>query len=421
MFFKKNLLSYLQISLYFIPLSLIIGSLVVNINLIFFLLLSTIYIIQNNLKIELDKTNISLFLFFCTLILSSFLNIEVIGLENFIKSFFLLKFFLLFILLGVLIKNNKINLNIFFKISLILILFVSIDVIIQFIFGKNLLGFSPHEGRITGVFGTEAIAGAYLQKFFIFGLIGVFLITHLKNYKINIYEILFFSIVIFGSFVASNRMSFIIIMTLLLFLALFYKIFRKKLLFCLIIAIPVFLVLFKTSPDINYKFNDFKKKTQTLLEKTISLINKEENKNIRLSNHGKIYLASIKSFNENKILGGGLKSFRYQCFKFVNEDNIRCSTHPHNYHLEILHDSGIVGFSLLTFFVIFLLISKYKSFKSYPLSYAEKIIFSLIVLNFLGEVFPLKSTGSLFSTWTGTVLWLSIAMVNYDKKFINKT
>ncbi|MDC3127763.1 O-antigen ligase family protein [Candidatus Pelagibacter bacterium] len=420
MFLKNNLISYLHLSLYILPASLIIGSLVVNINLAIFLIFSIIYIYKNNLKIQFDLVNISLFLFFLTLIISSLVNIRVIGLENFVKSIFLLKFFLLFLFLDTLIKNNRINLEIFFKICSFTVLFVALDVLLQFVFGKNILGFSPHEGRITGIFGSEAIAGAYIQKFFIFGLIGIFLITYLKNYKININEILFFSIVLCGSFVASNRMSFIIMLFLFLFLTLFYKIFRKKLLICLMIALPVFMVLFKTDPNINIKFNNFKIKSLMLLEKSISLFDEEINKNIKLTNHGKIYISSIRSFNENKTLGGGLKSFRYQCPKFVFKDNTFCSTHPHNYHLEILHDTGIIGYFLLTFFVIALLISKYKSFKSPSLNYVDKIIFSLIILNFLVEIFPLKSTGSLFSTWTGTILWLSIAMINYDKKIINK-
>ena len=134
MFFKNNLLSYVQISLYFLPVSLIVGSLVVNINLIIFILLGAIYIIKNTLKIKFDSINVSLFLFFVTLIVSSFFNFEIIGLENFIKSIFLLKFFLLYLVLDTLLKNNKINLKNFFKVCLILTFFVSIDVIIQFIF-----------------------------------------------------------------------------------------------------------------------------------------------------------------------------------------------------------------------------------------------------------------------------------------------
>ena len=64
------------------------------------------------------------------------------------------------------------------------------------------------------------------------------------------------------------------------------------------------------------------KKTDQNLSKSI------KKNNITLPNHGKIYLTAFKSFNENKFLGNGLKSFRYECKKFLNLPNTLCSTHP---------------------------------------------------------------------------------------------
>ena len=115
------------------------------------------------------------------------------------------------------------------------------------------------------------------------------------------------------------------------------------------------------------------------------------------------------------ILGSGLKSFRYKCFDYEKYESVLCSTHPHNYHLEILHDTGLLGFLLLMYFAIVVLISKYKHIKSRNITFDEKIILAFIILNFLIEIFPIKSTGSLFSTWTGTILWISVALLNYKK------
>ena len=67
---------------------------------------------------------------------------------------------------------------------------------------------------------------------------------------------------------------------------------------------------------------------------------------------GAHYRTSIEIFKNKPILGNGLKSFRYQCHKY--QDIVKhkrfsnCSTHPHNFYLEILIDTGIFG---LTFFV----------------------------------------------------------------------
>ncbi len=81
-------------------------------------------------------------------------------------------------------------------------------------------------------------------------------------------------------------------------------------------------------------------------------------------------MAAIDTWKYNKILGNGIKSFRVNCNKLQNlegynlgEDimkfkrNRLCSNHPHNYYLEILTETGIIGFFIfltLGFLFIFL-------------------------------------------------------------------
>ena len=43
----------------------------------------------------------------------------------------------------------------------------------------------------------------------------------------------------------------------------------------------------------------------------------------------------------------------------------------------------------------------------------SKLNFSTYDLNL--NKFPLKSTGSLFTTWNGALLWLSVSFVNYAR------
>ena len=48
----------------------------------------------------------------------------------------------------------------------------------------------------------------------------------------------------------------------------------------------------------------------------------------------------------NKYVGGGIKNFRYYCHieKYPKKCNFICNMHPHNYYLEILTETGVVGF-----------------------------------------------------------------------------
>ena len=62
----------------------------------------------------------------------------------------------------------------------------------------------------------------------------------------------------------------------------------------------------------------------------------------------------------------------------------------------------------MSIFVISLLIKTSKLMMSKNLSHIQKIIVSLIILNFLIEIFPLKSTGSIFTTWNGTIMGFNL-------------
>ncbi len=421
MFLKKKIpFSLIEISFYFFPISLILGSLIVNLNILIFLILSYSTFIIDKIRINLNLSSMLLFLFFLTVILSSILNIETINVSNFIKSILLLKFFFIYLALEILIKNNKINLDYFFILCLFLICFVSLDLILQFFYGKNILGYEPWEGRITGLFEHEAIAGAFLQKLFLFSIIGSLLIFNNKSKKSYFFSFFVLLIIFIASFVASNRISFLILFSISIILIIFFSILRSKLIFALVFSIPIFIYLYQSDEQTYIKYSGFVNKVVQLTN--ISKVSEEKKVNLSidvssesrlLPNHGKIFLTAFKSFNNNKILGNGLKSFRYECKNYLKEKNTICSTHPHNYHLEVLHDTGLVGFVIIAFFVFYLLINKSKLIFSSNISYSEKIFLSLIVINFLIEIFPIKSTGSLFTTWNGTLLWISIALLNY--------
>ena len=186
---KDYFLITLQTAVYVLPVSLIAGSLIVNINIIILILLGYTYLYKYNLKLNLDLKNYVLIAFFFVIIVSSIINKNIIGLENILKSLLLLKFLLVYLLIDCLLYHNKLRVRIFCNICLILVTLISLDLILQFFYGKNILGYAPWEGRITGIFGSEAIAGGYIQKLLIFSLVSVFTFSKVKNLKIDIFEI----------------------------------------------------------------------------------------------------------------------------------------------------------------------------------------------------------------------------------------
>ena len=82
------------------------------------------------------------------------------------------------------------------------------------------------------------------------------------------------------------------------------------------------------------------------------------------------YLKEFVSFYDtwrlNKYIGGGIKNFRYYCHERPNIDpssKLVCNMHPHNYYLEVLTETGLVGFVIIIFiFANTLYISFFKKY-----------------------------------------------------------
>ena len=138
------------------------------------------------------------------------------------------------------------------------------------------------------------------------------------------------------------------------------------------------------------------------------------------------YFKEFSSFYEtwllNKYTGGGIKSFRYHCHlrKNIPEDSsFICNMHPHNYYLEIL--SALGAFGLFIFVIIFTTIIYYSFILKYFFRSnfkKEKIIIPFMFL-FLSEIFPVKTTGSFFTTCNATFIFLliSVNVALLNKKF----
>ena len=115
----------------------------------------------------------------------------------------------------------------------------------------------------------------------------------------------------------------------------------------------------------------------------------------------------------NKTIGGGIKNFRYYCHARDNIDKnaeFKCNMHPHNYYLEILTETGILGFLVL---VITFCLTLYKTF--YKKYFSKSPIQNNTIIPFLFlffvEVFPIKSTGSFFTTGNATYLFLILGIL----------
>jgi hypothetical protein len=429
----RNLLNIL---IYLLPISFISGNYIVNLNLLLIIFFGLL-IYQNKLfEIRETKEFIILFLFFVTLLTSTFIE-YVFGEQksDLIKSIFFLRYFIFILVVKCHLQFQNFNYQIFLKVCFFVTLIISLDVILQYLTGSNILGYASGVHN-SSFFKSEAIAGGYILRFGIFGLLFMpILFQSQKELKIlffTIYPILLTVAIIFSG----NRMP------LIMFLFSFFPIIlfqnkRKKIL----ISALLFLVLlsgiiitkvdalskrfenFKAAVDISHMIREIKndynelsvyKGQQFHLTPAspsglgIGVKNKNYTHHAHITGHFQHYVASSKLFLSDPIIGRGLKSFRNTCREIWHHPNTTCGNHPHHFYLEIMNDTGILGFGLIIIFIGYLvlnnfLIYKWSNQKIRFLSYAT-------VTLLLVEFFPFRSQGSFFSTSNATFVFFLVAI-----------
>ena len=114
---------------------------------------------------------------------------------------------------------------------------------------------------------------------------------------------------------------------------------------------------------------------------------------------------------------------RIKCWDVLDKDNIKrkiskkpqyivCAHHAHNYYLEFLSETGIIGTSLLVAFFLILLKDSFYYLKKYNrgISSEVNLLIPVIIIFFL-EIWPIRSAGSFFTTWGATFFWLNIGLL----------
>ena len=298
-------------------------------------------------------------------------------------------------------KSRKI-----FLIALLFILsFIIIDVWWQYIFGYDLLGNPglPDINRLTGPFRDNPVPGIFIARYlFLILYLGYFI----KYIQIPIKNTLFiFIILLLGTlsiYITGERMALIIfisgasIISIGLFLQ--YKKIRKYILFSLFLIISLLVIAQQAFPKLNDRM-------------IIDLFYKLSN--FSSSDYMLVFKSAYAVWIENPILGTGFHQYRDACIGlgYWGSGGGVCF-HPHNISLELLSETGVIGF--LLYFILIGSIA-YSCIK--PLIQKKdwlllSLSFSLLFISF----FPLIGGMSLFNNWIGSTIWLLVGWVLVTSK-----
>ena len=423
---KKS--DYFSLLLAAMPISFIAGNMIININTILLILLTFIFFGKNIIMIKFYLIDKLIFLFFLLVIITSFSSDYYFYTNKIfhatepwkgyistgIKSIFFLKYLLLYLVVRFLIEKKIIDLKFFFIICTFCSLFVSLDILIQFIFGKDIFGYGIIEGsrKLGGPFGDELIAGSYIQRFslFAFFLLPVYF-NHPKINKFNKFLLpLLFILFSITLILAGNRMHLLLFLFIFVLIFIFQKEVRKFFFHFIIIFTVIFSLLINFNNEIKINFKNFYMSISYIISTTLQKNDKEA----REISHLKEFSTFYSTWSMHKYIGGGIKNFRYFCHVRPNAEknsNSVCNMHPHNYYLEILTETGLLGFIII---LIVFSITLYKTFfKKYIFASSlkeNKIIIPFLFL-FIAEIFPIKSTGSFFTTGNTTYIFLILSIL----------
>ena len=421
--FTKN--SYFSLLFSLIPISFIAGNMIININILL-LILSAFFIFKKSLfEVEYFLLDKIIFLFFFLILFTGVYNdIELFikkreysdwrgGYETLKKSLFFFKYLFLYIALRFLIEKNVIDLKLFFITCSISSLFVSLDIFYQYKFGHDIFGFNTvGSGRkLGGPFGDELIAGGFIQRFSLFSFFVLPLFFSNKSKKISKYLIpILFIVFCTGIILSGNRMPLLLFVFSIFLILLFNKQVRKFFLPFIIVFTIIFSIIFNFNSEVKTNFQNFYKQ----VSKISLIILDKDLENQRVPQYFREFSSFYDTWLLNKYIGGGVKNFRFYCHFRPNIDKnskFICNMHPHNYYLEILTETGLIGFffCISIFFIILYISFVKKYFLKSPLQ-TNNLIIPFIFL-FLVEIFPLKSTGSFFTTGNTTYIFLIMSVI----------
>ena len=400
--FEKNIV---LVIFSFLPLSLILGSAVINLNIIIIDLYFLYHYVKSE-KIKLQPNNFLLIIIaiWTYLILNSLLqnslnkgHFDIID-DGLIRSFFLIRYIFFLVSLNYFFNKLKEEINKIFFIWFVIIFLVIIDVIIEKLLGHNILGYiSPSEHRVVSFFKDELVVGAFLMGTAFVSL------NYIKNR--NYIFLIFLIIIPIIIFLTGERANFI--KSLIILIILINLIFKKKIIYNSLIIITISSAIFIILNSSNKTFERYNSFFDRL---------KKSEKIFTNIKHYHNYKIGLAIFKDNKLFGVGNKKFRQSCkeekYKTIDTTNWGCSTHPHQIYIELLAEQGIIGFVLIFSSYLIYLFKAYKV-KLFRSNYIAQSSITYTVICWI----PILPSGSFFSTFNFTIFWINLSISYF---FLNK-
>ena len=125
------------------------------------------------------------------------------------------------------------------------------------------------------------------------------------------------------------------------------------------------------------------------------------------SDYYRVMGAGLAAFHEAPLLGVGPAAFRDLCPDLVGHlAEFRCDNHPHNFYIQFLTETGVIGF-----FAGLLMIGSIL-FQTLVIGFRNRqnVVTATAFIIPLGLFFPIASMGDFFGQWNNIFLWSAVAL-----------
>ena len=125
------------------------------------------------------------------------------------------------------------------------------------------------------------------------------------------------------------------------------------------------------------------------------------------SDYYRVMGGGVMAFLDSPLLGIGTANYRDLCADILVEGSaFRCDNHPHNFYIQMLAETGVVGFATGLFMISAMIITLFRAGRANNQNVAAATAYIVP----LGLFFPLQSTADFFGQWNNIFLWSAVAL-----------
>ena len=402
-----NKINFLSCLFYLIPFALLTGPFLPDL-ILSLIVLIFLALIFSEKQYQYFQNNFFkfFFIFYLILILCSFFSVNIfISIQN---SIVYIRFILFALATWYVLDRNPSFINNFFFALIFAFIFALFSGYYQYFTGANFYGITPADTyRLTLPFNDRMILGGYLARLFplIFALSIILLSKKNVLYYILILLLLIITDVLVYITGERTALGLMLLSTVLIILLIKrFKFLRvASLIFSLIIIL-----------SISIYDSDIKERNIDHTFNQIGL-NGSDEANAKINyfspKHQSMVLTSWNIFSENLIFGSGPSTFRIVCDdKIYKENDLSCSTHPHNIYFQLLAETGIIGSAFICAIALYVFYQLLRSFRSIILNrdiFLNDYEICLLTC-FVLSLWPVLPTLSFFNNWINVIYYLPI-------------